>query len=67
MKISNKGNNYNMLWHTYKSSENCQQKVNNNKGSLANYTNVNLFIDKEKKEKSANLGPSLPFYGMIKS
>ena len=47
--------------------ENCQQKVNNNKSSLAHFYKCNFFIDKEKKEKSANLRKSLPFYGMIKS
>ena len=28
---------------------------------------IQLFLDKKKKVKSANLRPSLPFYGMIKS
>ena len=56
---------YNMLWHTYKSFENCRQKVDNNKGSslyhLYIYTNENLFIEKKKKGKLANLWPSLPY------
>ena len=55
-----------------KLSENCHQEVNNNKGPITKAaqpfcTNANLFIDKTKKGKSANLRPSLEFYGMIKS